>query len=88
MSAASPWQRIPAREIAVGDVVSVVGIQQRRSVIIHVSEVDRTHEREVLVVEGRQPWGGSWRHVFRHVHPEAVVDRLIDPGPLYGKAPS
>jgi len=79
VSAGSGWRPIAARDIEVGDIVSVLGTGNRRSTIIHVRAVDSSHaEQGELVIEGRQPWAGSFRYVMRHVHPEARAELLIE----------
>lgn len=80
MSTPSPWRKIPARDIEVGQRVSVRGITSKRSTIVDVTEVERTHvDRGELVVVGRQPWGMGSRHVIRHLDPDALAELYVDP---------
>jgi hypothetical protein len=72
------WRPIAAREIEVGDIVSVLGIGNRRSCIVHVQAVDVNPA--VVTVAGRQPFGGGWRVVERKLLPESHVHRLTDEG--------
>jgi len=74
---ATVWVGIPVTEIKVGDVVSVRGITNRNSAIVHVGMVDATAER--IVVTGWQPWGRGRRFCSRTLHPEARADRLEAP---------
>jgi len=73
---ASPWRSIPARNITVGDIVSVRGITNRASAIVHVAAV--SSDRDRIVVAGRQPWGDGWRVVERTLHPEGVAELLVE----------
>jgi hypothetical protein len=70
------WRSIEHREIEVGFIVSVLGISNRQTAIMHVLEVQTAPDH--VVVHGRQPWGGGWRHVTRVLHPEQRGDLLVD----------
>jgi hypothetical protein len=76
----SPWRKMPAREIEVGQRVSVRGITDRNTAIVDVREVERTHvDRGELVVVGRQPWGMGSRHIVRHLDPDQLVELYVAP---------
>jgi hypothetical protein len=72
----SRW--IDAREVEVGQIVSVAGIRDRATAIMHVTAVDAS--RELVRLDGRRPWGGGWRNVHRECHPEGLVELLIEDG--------
>lgn len=74
---ASPWRRIGAKKVQPGDTVSVTGITNARSVIMHVELIDVTPGR--IVMSGFQPYGNGRRVVTRTVHPEAVVELYVAP---------
>lgn len=73
----SPWRPIAAREIAVGQRVSVRGITDRQSAIVDVDEVQVAPDH--VVVHGRQPWGGRVRHITRVLHPEGLAELYVEP---------
>lgn len=70
------WRAIPVTSVHVGDIVSVRGIRDRQSAVVHVRAVDKS--RELVVIEGRRPWGGGFRDVRRECHPEGRVELLVE----------
>lgn len=73
----SVWREIPVTEVHVGDVISVRGIRDRQTAIVHVTLVDAS--RELVVIAGRRPWGGGWRDIRRECHPMSRAELLLKP---------
>lgn len=73
----SPWRAMSAREIRVGQRVSLLGINSRRSCIVDVTAVDVNPA--VVTVAGRQPWGSGSRYVERLLLPEQRVELYVEP---------